>query len=93
MTIRKREEKKKRRKATKRKARVRSHSLGNIQIQRRLDNASTRKLSEVVLEIAEPLTKTVEGTEDEANAIRMSVTLWNVSLLSKQNALETMEPA
>jgi len=89
----KRREAKKRRKSIKRKAQVRSKSLGNIQAQDPLEYVSARKLSEVVLEFAEPLTNPAEGTEGEEKAIRMSVTLWNASLLPKQKALETIKPA
>lgn len=89
----KRREAKKRRKSVKRKAQVRSKFLGNIQAQHPLGYVSERKLSEVVLEFAEPLTNAVEGTEGEEKAIRMSVTLWNASLLPKQKALEAIKPA
>ena len=72
---------------------MRSKFTGNIQAQHPLEYASARKLSEVVLEFAEPLTDAVEGTEGEEKAIRMSITLWNASLLPKQKALETIRPA
>ena len=68
-------------------------SLGNVKAQHPLEYVSARKLSEVVLEFAEPLTNEVKGTEVEEKAIRMSVTLWNASLLPKQKALETIKPA
>ena len=89
----KRREAKKRRKAMKRKASVRSRTQGNTQTQHPLAFISERKLSEVVLEFAEPLINAVEGTEGEEKAIRMSVTLWNSSLLPKQKALEAIKPA
>ena len=89
----KRREAKKRRKFIKRKAQVHTKSVGNIQTQHPLEYVSARKLSEVVLEFAEPLTNAVEGTEGEEKAIRMSVTLWNASLLPKQKALEAIKPA
>ena len=84
---------KKRRSAINRKAQVRSKSLTNEQTQFPLENISTRKLSEVVLEFGEPLINEVEGTGGEERAIRMSVTLWNASFLPKQKALESMKPA
>jgi len=89
----KRREATQRRKAMKRKADVRSKSQGNTQPQHPLEYVSERKLSEVVLEFAEPLINVVEGTEGEEKAIRMSVTLWNSSLLPKQKALEVIKPA
>jgi hypothetical protein len=89
----KRREAKKRRKSIKRKDKVRSKSLGNMQTQHLLEYVSVRKLSEVVLEFAEPLTNAVEGTEGEEKAIMMSVILWNASLLPKQKALESIKPA
>ena len=52
---------------------------------------SKNKLSEVVLEYAEPLTNA--AGENEEKAIRFSVTLWNASLLPKQKALEIIEPS
>ena len=88
----KRREAKKSKRAIKRKAQVRFKPLDNIQTQHPLEYASARKLSEVVLEFAEPLTNAVEGTEGEEKAIRMSITLWNASLLPKLKALETIEP-
>jgi acyl carrier protein phosphodiesterase len=84
-------EAKKRKRAIKRKVQIRSMSSGNIQAQHPLEYTS--KLSEVVLKFAEPLTDAVEGTEGEEKAIRMSITLWNASLLPKQKALETIRPA
>lgn len=89
----KRREARKRIKALKRKAQVRSKSLGNIQTQHPLENISARKLSEVVLEFAEPLTNAVEGTEDEEKAINMSILFWNASLLPNHEALDAMKPA
>ena len=89
----KRREAKKRRRAINKKAQVRPKSLDNIQTQHPLEYASARKLSEVVLEFAEPLTNAVEGTEGEEQAIRMSITLWNTSLLPKQKALENIKLA
>ncbi|WP_300455414.1 hypothetical protein [Desulfobacula sp.] len=56
-------------------------------------SASARKLSEVVLEFAEPLIDAADGTVDEEKAIRMLITLWNASLLAKQKGLETISPA
>lgn len=57
----KRREAKKRRKAINRKANVRSRSEGSIQTQHPIEYVSARKLSEVVIEFAEPLTNAVEG--------------------------------
>ena len=89
----KRREAKKRRTAIKRKAQVRSKPSDNIQTQHPHEYVSARKLSEVVLEFAEPLMNASEGIEGEEKAIRMSITLWNVSLLPKQKALKTINPA
>jgi hypothetical protein len=92
-----RREAKKRRKAIKRKAQVSTATLCNIQteypIEYPAEYVSANKLSEVILEYAEPLMNVADGGELEERAIRMSVTLWNASLLPKQKALETMEPA
>ncbi len=85
-------EAKKRKKAIKRKAKIRSMSSGNTQSQYPFEYPSARKLSEVVLEFAEPLIDAVEGTEGEEKAIRMSIPLWNASLLPKQKALESLTP-
>jgi hypothetical protein len=89
----KRREAKKRRKAIKRKAQASTVTLRNIQMDYPTEYVSANKLSEVILEYAEPLTNVADGSELEERAIRMSVTLWNASLLPKQKALETMEPA
>ena len=88
---------KKHRKAIKRKAQVSTATLRNIQTEYPTeypaDYVSANKLSEVILDYAEPLTNVADGIEVEERAIRMSVTLWNASLLPKQKAMETMEPA
>ena len=89
----KRREAKKRRKAIKRKAQASTATLRNIQTDYPTEYVSANKLSEVILEYAEPLTNVADGSELEERAIRMSVTLWNASLLPKQKALETIEPA
>ena len=89
----KRREANKRRKAIKRKAQASTATLRNIQMDYPTEYVSANKLSEVILEYAEPLTNVAEGIEVEERAIRMSVTLWNASLLPKQKALEVMEPA
>jgi len=86
----KRREARKRRKAIKRKAQLLSKSPEPIPLPYPFENASTRKLSEVVLEFAEPLTRAVEGLESEERAIRLSISLWNASLLPKQKASETI---
>jgi hypothetical protein len=89
----KRREAKKRERSIKRKAQVRLKSFDNMQTQQPLEYAFTRKLSEVVLEFAEPLTDAVENTESEGRAIELSVLLWNASLLPKQKALGSIQPA
>ena len=89
----KRREAKRRRKAIKRKAQASTATLRSIQADYPTEYVSANKLSEVILEYAEPLTNVADGSEVEERAIRMSVTLWNASLLPKQKALETMEPA
>ncbi len=83
----KRREMKKRRKAIKKKVQVRSKTVRNIPT----EYVPTSKLSEVVLDYAEPLIN-VAG-ENEEKAIRFSVTLWNASLLQKHKALEIIEPS
>jgi len=88
----KRREARKRRKAIKRKAQLLSKSPEPILLPYPVENVSTRKLSEVVLEFAEPLTRAVEGLESEERAIRLSISLWNASLLPKQKASETITP-
>ena len=88
-----RREAKKRRKAIKRKAQASNATLSSIQADYPTEYVSANKLSEIILEYAEPLTNVADGSELEERAIRMSVTLWNASLLPKQKALETMEPA
>jgi hypothetical protein len=88
-----RREVKKRRKAIKRKAQASTATLRNIQTEYPTENVSANKLSEVILEYAEPLINVADESELEERAIRMSITLWNASLLPKQKALETMEPA
>jgi len=80
----KRREARKRTKAIKRKAQLRSKSPRPIPLPYPFENLSARKLSEVVLEFAEPLTSPVEGSEGEERAIRLSISLWNASLLPKQ---------
>ena len=72
---------------------VRSKSISNVKTQHPFEYVTARKLSEVVLEFAEPLTNGVEGIDGEERAIRLSVILWNASLLPTQKALETMKPA
>ena len=89
----KRREAKRRRKAIKRKAQASTATLRSIQADYPTEYVSANKLSEVILEYAEPLMNVADGSELEERAIRMSVTLWNSSLLPKQKALETMEPA
>mgnify|MGYP001823540635 CR=1 FL=1 len=89
----KRREAKKRRKAIKRKAQVSTATLRNIQTDYPAEYVSTNKLSAVILEYAEPLINVADESELEERAIRMSITLWNASLLPKQKALETIEPA
>ena len=89
----KRREAKRRRKAIKRKAQASTATLRTIQTEYPTEYVSANKLSEVILEYAEPLMNVADGSELEERAIRMSVTLWNASLLPKQKALETMEPA
>jgi len=88
----KRREAKKRRKAIKRKAQASTATLRNIQTDYPTEYVSANKLSEVILEYAEPLTNVADGSEVEERAIRMSITLWNASLLPKQKALEAIEP-
>ena len=88
----KRREAKKRRKAIKRKAQVSTATLRNIQTDYPIEYVSANKLSAVILEYAEPLTNVADGSEVEERAIRMSITLWNASLLPKQKALEAIEP-
>ena len=87
---------KKSRKAIKRKAQVSTATLRNIQteypIEYPAEYVSANKLSEVILEYAEALTNVADRKEVEERAIRMSITLWNASLLPKQKALETIEP-
>ncbi len=51
-----------------------------------------KKLSEVILEYAEPLIDAAYEKKEEENAIRLGVTLWNASLLPKQESLETFDP-
>jgi hypothetical protein len=83
----KRREQKKRRKVIKRKEKLRSKIARSIPT----EYIPKNKLSETVLEYAEPLTNA--AGENEEKAIRFSVTLWNASLLPKQKALEIMEPS
>lgn len=89
----KRREAKKRQRVIKRKTQVRFRSPDTIQMQHPLEYASARKLSEVILEFAQPLTNAVEGTEGEEKAIKMSITFWNASLLPKKKALKAIQPA
>ena len=89
----KRREAKKRRKAIKRKAQVSTATLRNIQTDYPIEYVSANKLSAVILEYAEPLTNVADGKEVEERSIRLSITLWNASLLPKQKALEAIEPA
>jgi len=84
---------KKRRKAIKRKAQVSTATLRNIQTEYPTEYVSANKLSAVILEYAEPLIDVADGSEVEERAIRISITLWNASLLPKQKALEAIEPA
>jgi hypothetical protein len=86
-------EAKKRRKAIQRKAQVSTATLRNIQTDYPTEYVSANKLSAVILEYAEPLINVADESELEERAIRMSITLWNASLLPKQKALETIEPA
>jgi len=83
---------KKRRKAIKRKAQVSTATLRNIQTEYPTEYVSANKLSAVILEYAEPLIDVADGSEVEERAIRISITLWNASLLPKQKALEAIEP-
>ena len=83
----KRREAKKRRKVIKRRVQVHSKNVRIIPA----EYVSTNKLSEVVLDYAEPLINAVSDNEEKA--IRFSVTLWNASLLPKQKALEIIEPS
>ena len=76
----KRREANKRRKAIKRKAQISAAILSNIQTEYSTDYVTTNKLSEVILEYAEPLIDVADGSEVEERAIRMSITLWNASL-------------
>ena len=85
-------EAKKHKRAVKRKVQRRSKFKGNMQAQHPFEYTSARKLSEVVLEFAEPLTDAVEGAEGEEKAIKMSIILWNASLFPKQKALEIIRP-
>ena len=89
----KRREANKRRKAIKRKAQVSAATVSNIQTDYPTEYVSANKLSAVILEYAEPLINVADESELEERAIRMSITLWNASLLPKQKALETIEPA
>lgn len=83
----KRREQKKRKKVKKRKEKLRSKTSRSIPT----EYVSKNKLSEAVLEYAEPLTNA--AGENEEKAIRLSVTFWNASLLPKQKALEIIEPS
>ena len=89
----KRREATKHRKAIKRKAQVRSKYLGNVQAQHPLEYVSARKLSEVVLEFAEPLTNAVEWTEGEEKADSDVCNLMECIFITKAKALQTIKPA
>ncbi|MDQ7001613.1 MAG: hypothetical protein Q9N02_02850 [Ghiorsea sp.] len=51
---------------------------------------SKNKLSEVILDYAEPLTNDVDGLDEESKAISMSIIFWNASLMGKQEATESL---
>ena len=89
----KRREANKRRKAIKRNAQVSAATVSNIKAEYSTEYVTTNKLSEVILEYAEPLINVADESEVEERAIRMSRTLWNASLFPKQKALERIEPA
>ena len=87
----KRREAKKRRNTIKRKAQVRTATLHNIQAEYPAEYLSVKKLSEVILDYAEPLIKETDERQGQENAILMSITIWNASLLPKQEALESLK--
>ena len=88
----KRRESKKVAKAIRRKTQVRTTTLQNTQTEYESEYVSASKLSEEILDYAEPLTDTADGSEIEEKAIIISVMFWNASLFSKEKALETIEP-
>jgi hypothetical protein len=90
--IAKRREVKKRRKAIVRKAQVRTATLRNIQTDFPTEYIFANKLSEVILDYANPLTNAAGDNQGKEKAIRLSLIFWNASLLPKAKALETTEP-
>jgi hypothetical protein len=82
----------KNKKTIKRKSKISAKSSSYKRVPHLLEYASARRISEVVLEFAEPLTAVVDDVEGEEKAIRLSIILWNVSLLSKQKAVKTIRP-
>lgn len=67
--------------------------MRNIQTEYPTEYTSANKLSEVILDYAEPLINAAGGNEGEVKAISMSIIFWNASLFPKAKALETIEPA
>ena len=85
----------KRRKALKRKPQ-RAVAKPSRDTKIRLTNRSTlsqRKLSEVLLEFAEPMIEATDDITSEEDAVRMSITLWNASLQSKEAGIESITTA
>lgn len=91
-TILKKIEKNKRKKSQKRKSQLRSNIPQKTQSHIPLNSIEKRKLSEVVLEYAEPLSNRANNVKEEENAIRISILFWNASLLPKHEALKSIEP-
>ena len=89
----KRREAKKRKNSIKRKAQVRSATMRDIQTEYPTEYLSVNKLSEVILDYAEPLLRGIDDYQKEIKAIGISITFWNVSLLPKQEALEAIDSA
>ena len=82
----------KRKKSQKRKSQLRSKMPQKNLSQIPLESIKSSKLSEAVLEYAEPLLNHANQGKEEENAIKISILFWNASLLPKDEALQSIEP-
>ena len=87
----KRREAKRREKAITRKAKSRASTQRNIQPEYFVESVPVRKISEVVIDYAEPLLNLAEEGEAKKRAIAIAILLWNISFLPEQEALEEFE--
>jgi hypothetical protein len=65
--------------------------VGDDKLEFEISPANREKMSEIIAEFSAPLLNAVNNFEDQKKAISMAIAIWNISLFSEENQLQSLK--